>query len=89
MRCYNLSVPQLPLEGNVIRDIFKVYMADIGLLVSMLEPGTQSDIMLGNMQIYKGALFENLIADIFSKMGRRLYYYHKDSGLEIDFVTRY
>lgn len=22
-------------------------------------------------------------------MGRRLYYYHKDSGLEIDFVTRY
>lgn len=89
VRCYNLSVPQLPLEGNVIRDIFKVYMADIGLLVSMLEPGTQSDILLGNMQIYKGALFENLIADIFSKMGRRLYYYHKDSGLEIDFVTRY
>ena len=89
VRCYNLSLPQLPLEGNVIRDIFKVYMADIGLLVSMLEPGTQSDILLGNMQIYKGALFENLIADIFSKMGRRLYYYHKDSGLEIDFVTRY
>ena len=68
VRCYNLSLPQLPLEGNVIRDIFKVYMADIGLLVSMLEPGTQSDILLGNMQIYKGALFENLIADIFSKM---------------------
>ena len=22
-------------------------------------------------------------------MGRKLYYYHKDSGLEIDFVTRY
>jgi predicted AAA+ superfamily ATPase len=38
---------------------------------------------------YKGAILENLIADIFSKMGRKLYYYHKDSGLEIDFVTRY
>lgn len=49
VRCYNLSLPQLPLEGNVIRDIFKAYMADIGLLVSMLEPGTQSDILLGNM----------------------------------------
>lgn len=35
------------------------------------------------------AIFENLIADIFTKMGRKLYYYHKDSGLEIDFVTRY
>ena len=39
--------------------------------------------------IYKGAVFENLVADIFSKMGRKLYYYHKDSGLEIDFVMRY
>ena len=38
---------------------------------------------------YKGAIFENLIADIFSKMGRNLYYYHKDSGLEVDFVIRY
>ena len=38
---------------------------------------------------YKGAIFENLMADIFAKMGRTLYYYHKVSGLEIDFVTRY
>ena len=27
--------------------------------------------------------------DIFTKMERKLYFYHKDSGLEIDFVTRY
>ncbi|MDD4121026.1 MAG: DUF4143 domain-containing protein, partial [Clostridia bacterium] len=43
----------------------------------------------GNLHGYKGAIFENLLADIFAKMGRNLYYYHKDSGLEIDFVTRY
>ena len=35
------------------------------------------------------AIFENLIADFFAKMGRKLYYYHKDSGLEIDFVIRW
>ena len=64
-------------------------MADCGLLVSMLEDGTQYDILQGNMYGYKGAIFENLIADIFSKMGRKLYYYHKDSGLEVDFVIRY
>ena len=64
-------------------------MKDCGLLVSMLEEGTQFDILQGNLLIYKGAIFENLIADIFSKMGRKLYYYHKDSGLEIDFVIRY
>lgn len=88
-RCYNLSITELPLDGNAIKDIFKVYMADTGLFVSMLEDGTQFDILQGNLFGYKGAIFENLIADIFNKMGRKLYYYHKDSGLEIDFVMRY
>ena len=88
-RCYNLNLPELPLDGNAIDEVFKVYMKDTGLFVSMLEDGTQFDILQGNLFGYKGAIFENLIADIFLKMGRKLYYYHKDSGLEIDFVTRY
>lgn len=88
-RCYNLTAPELPLEGNAIKDIFKVYMKDTGLFVAMLEDGTQFDILSGNLYGYKGAIFENLIADIFSKMGRTLYYFHKDSGLEINFVMRY
>lgn len=89
VRCRNLSMTELPLDGNVIEDQFKVYMADTGLFVSMLEDGTQFDILNGNLFGYKGAIFENLIADIFSKMNRRLYYFRKDSGLELDFVIRY
>lgn len=88
-RCYNLSITELPLDGNSEKDVFKVYMKDCGLFVSMLEDGTQYDILQGNLYAYKGAIFENLIADVFSKMGRKLYYFHKDSGLEIDFVIRY
>lgn len=88
-RCYNINKPELPLEGNAVQDVFKVYMRDTGLFVSMLEEGTQFDILQGNLYGYKGAIYENLIADIFTKMGRKLYYFHKDSGLEIDFVTRY
>lgn len=88
-RCYNLSLPELPLDGNSLEDTFKVYMRDTGLFVSMLEDGTQYDILQGNLYGYKGAIYENLIADIFAKMGRKLYYYHKDSGLEVDFVIRY
>lgn len=88
-RSYNLDLPELPLDGNAIKEIFKIYMQDTGLFVSMLEDGTQYDILQGNLYGYKGAIFENLIADIFIKMGRKLYYYHKDSGIEIDFVTRY
>ncbi len=88
-RCHNLSITELPLDGNAEEDIFKVYMSDCGLFVSMLEDGTQYDILQGRLYGYKGAVFENLIADIFHKMGRKLYYYHKDSGLEVDFVIRY
>lgn len=88
-RCYNLSITELPLDGNAEEDMFKVYMKDCGLFVSMLEDGTQYEILQGSLYGYKGAIFENLIADIFAKMGRKLYYFHKNSGLEIDFVMRY
>lgn len=88
-RCYNLLTPELPLNGNAIQEIFKVYMADSGLFTAMLDDGTQYDILQGNLYGYKGAIFENLAADILAKMGRKLYYFHKDSGLEIDFVMRY
>ena len=82
-RCYNTEITELPLEGVAIKDQFKVYMADSGLLVSMLEEGTAWSIMQGDLG------YESLIADIFGKMGRKLYYFHKDSGLEIDFLMRY
>jgi len=88
-RCYNLEIPELPLDGYSINNVFKVYMADTGLFVAMLEQGTAFSILQGDLGGYKGAIFENLVADILGKMGRKLYYYRKDSGLEIDFVMRY
>ena len=88
-RCSNLTTPQLPLAGNADPSTFKIYMADTGLFVSMLDDGTQFDILSGNLSAYKGAIFENLAADFFGKMGRKLYYFRKPSGLEIDFVIRY
>lgn len=88
-RCYNLSATELPLDGNAQDDVFKVYMRDCGLFISMLEDGTQFDVLQGNLARYKGAIFENLISDMFTKMGRKLYYFHKNSGLEVDFVIRY
>lgn len=88
-RCYNTHITELPLAGNLINDCFKVYMADIGLLMSMLEEGTAWSIMQGDMLAYKGAVYENLAADIFGKMGRKLYYFQKEGGLELDFLIRY
>ena len=88
-RCYNTQITELPLEGNSIEDCFKLYTTDIGLLVAMLDYGSQVDILKGNLLGYKGALFENLIADFLCKSGQKLYYFHKDSGLELDFLVRF
>lgn len=88
-RCYNTQITELPLEGNSIEDCFKLYITDIGLLVAMLDYGSQVDILKGNLLGYKGALFENLMADFLCKSGQKLYYFHKDSGLELDFLVRY
>ena len=87
--CHNISNIELPLEGYAKEDCFKIYMADTGLLMAMLDDGAQEDIIDGNLGIYKGAIFENIIADIFAKSGKKLYYYERDSKLEIDFVIRY
>jgi predicted AAA+ superfamily ATPase len=88
-RCYNTQITELPLEGNSIKDCFKLYTADIGILVAMLDYGTQMDILKGNLLGYKGAIFENLMADFLCKSGQNLYYFHKDSGLELDFLVRF
>ncbi|MCX4341740.1 MAG: AAA family ATPase [Lachnospiraceae bacterium] len=87
--CYNLSDPALPLAGNARSDVFKVYMRDTGLLVAMLDEGSVEDIIDGNLGIYKGAIYENIIADIFAKSGKKLYYYEKNSKVEMDFFIRY
>lgn len=51
--------------------------------------GTQADILKGNLLGYKGAIFENLMADFLCKSGQKLYYFQKESGLELDFLVRY
>ncbi len=88
-RAYNLNVLELPLEGNKDKSAFKIYMADTGLFVAMLDETSANSILTGDLKIYKGAIYENIIADSFSKNHKKLYYYAKSSGLEIDFVTVY
>ena len=86
--CYNLTSISDPLEVNKIDNVFKIYMQDSGLFISMLDRDSAAKILSGDLGFYKGAIFENIIADCFSKQDRKLYYFHKDSGLEIDFVSK-
>lgn len=81
-----MSLTEVPFEAYAERDMFKVYMCDPGLFLSMLRAVSPADVLEGNMGIFKGAVFENLIAGILHKQGRPLFYFHKDSGLELDFL---
>ena len=87
-RCYNLTEPGLPLERHAIDTIFKVYMKDVGLYAAMLTGEDRLKLLQGDLSGCQGAVYESLAADLLSKSGRKLYYYHKNSGLEVDFVIR-
>ena len=88
--CNCLHFPELPLKGNVDDSKYKLYYPDTGLLVSALDEEAQIDLRVNkNLGVYKGALYENFVAEAFIKQGLGLYYYKKDnSTLEEDFFVR-
>lgn len=87
LKVHNLNIPSIPLSVNIIQNQYKVFPTDIGMLVGMLEDGTTDAIMSGNLGIAKGMLYEAIIADALHKRGGRLFYFAKNSGLELDFVV--
>lgn len=87
--CYNINKIEFPFEGYVIDKEFKVYMKDTGLLITMLGFDIVEEILNGNLKIYKGAIYENIIAEMFAKNEKKLYYYEKNNRLEIDFIINY
>lgn len=88
--CYCLNFPDLPLKGNYDETKYKLYFADSGLLVAMLDEEVQEDLRAHkNLGVYKGALYENIAAEALAKSGCGLYYYKReDSTLEEDFFVR-
>ncbi len=87
LKVHNLDVPATPLSVNVIQNQFKVFPTDIGMLVGLLEDGTTDAIMSGNLGMGKGMVYEGLVADALHKRGGTLFYFAKDTGLELDFVV--
>lgn len=88
--CYCMQFPELPLKGNYDESKYKIYFADSGLLVSMLDDEAQENLRVNkNLGVYKGALYENIVGEALVKAGYDLYYYKKDnSTLEQDFFVR-
>ncbi len=88
--CHCLNIPALPLKGNYDESKYKLYLADTGILIALLEEEARADLRKNqNLGVYKGALYENFVAEALTKSGYELYYYKKDdSSLEADFFVR-
>ena len=88
--CNCLQFPELPLKGNIEESKYKLYYPDTGLLVSSLDEEAQEDLRVNkNLGVYRGALYENFVAEAFIKQGLGLFYYKKEnSTLEEDFFVR-
>ena len=88
--CYCLNYPELPLKGNYDESKYKIYYPDTGVLIASLDEEAQEDLRANkNLGVYKGALYENFVAEAFIKQGLGLYYYKKESAtLEEDFFVR-
>lgn len=90
MVCYCMAFPELPVKGNYDENKYKLYYPDTGLLVSCLDDEAQDDLRANkNLGVYKGALYENFVAEAFMKQGIPLFYYRtEDAQLEEDFFVR-
>lgn len=88
--CKALDYPELPIGAHLQNDVFRLYMGDSGLLLSMLEKPVQEDVRVRrNLGTWKGALFENIVSEALVKAGASLAYYRKEnSTLEMDFFLR-
>ncbi|MBQ2759029.1 MAG: ATP-binding protein [Clostridia bacterium] len=88
--CYCLSSPELPLKGNYNPDNYKIYFRDTGLLIGSLDEEVQEDLRFNkNFNTYKGALYENIVADMLVKQGYGLYFYRNEKAtVEMDFFVR-
>lgn len=88
--CYCLEQSELPLKGNYNPDNYRIYFRDTSLLIGSLDEEAQEDLRNNkNFNTYKGAIYENIVADMLVKQGYQLYFYKNEKGtIEMDFFVR-
>lgn len=87
IRANRLKTIDFPLEAYVELPIFKVYMFDTGLLLSQFDDAVIAKLYNDEDMIFKGAVYENLAAQILHTLNKKIYYYEPNTSSEIDFIT--
>ena len=83
---YCANEPALPLMLSKSRNLFKLFLNDIGLLCSMYANGLQLKILQGEININYGAIYENFVAQELTAHQFDLYYYNSKKNGEVDFM---
>lgn len=88
--CHCMAYPELPLRGNYDEAKYKIYYHDNGLLMASLDEESLADLRKNrNLGVYKGAIYENVVAEALVKSGFPIYYFKKENAqLEMDFFVR-
>ena len=82
---YLVKLPEIPLEGFVNRDIFKLFISDVGILNNLLDI-KPLDIINDNLSLYKGSITENYVANELLSNKFKLYYWQSNGIAELDFL---
>lgn len=86
--CYNVSEPKSPLNNTQKNNLFKLYLADSGLLCTMLPENVQFEVLQNNLEINMGSILENTLAQILAANGFVLRYYNEKNKGELDFLIQ-
>ncbi len=84
LKVNSVKIPQKPLKGFENTDIFKLFFSDVGILNNLLEIST-NDILNDNLEIYKGTITENYVANQLVSNNIPIYYWRNNDS-EVDFL---
>lgn len=84
---YNVEEPRLPLKLGEQRNLFKLFLSDVGLLASQYAANIAIEILTGDAKINYGAIYENFAAQELRAHGYNLYYFNNKKQGELDFVV--
>lgn len=85
----NIQVPALPLGVRKIDADYKLFYADIGIMINILGYDVIQGVLENKLGMNKGYLYEAIVADSLYKANVPLFYFKKESGLEVDLVISY
>ena len=83
--CTKIELPQSPLAAYRSNNMFKLYLSDTGLLVSIARINF-GEIVQEQTLMYRGFLTENYVAQTLAAHGHELYYWSSGNLAEIDFL---